>query len=129
MLLSLVPFVLMPVFYAMLVKVAAFLLRRIDLSWKHALLFGLIALTVGALGTFANLATGQALPALLAGLLGISIQLALAGWYFGSRARTASGELIGFTRGALLSLVALGLVFAIGLGAAVLLELKHAGQS
>ncbi|KQV60832.1 hypothetical protein ASC95_05240 [Pelomonas sp. Root1217] len=118
---ALVPLLLVPLLYAVLVKLAARLLRRMQLSWKHALLFGLIALVVGAIGTVANQSTGRVLPALVAGLLGVAIQLVVGGWYLGPRARTASGELIGFGRGALLSLVAFGIVFAIGIAAAFLL--------
>jgi hypothetical protein len=125
----LLPLALLPGVYAVLVKLAAFLLRQTQLSWKHALLFGLIALLVAAIGALANRAAGQVLPALFVGLVGIAVQLVLGGWYFGPRARTASGEPVGFSRGMLLSLVAFGIVFAVGVALAVLVPaLQNASQ-
>ena len=128
-LLSLLPLAFMPLLFALLVKVAAFLLRRTTLSWKHALVFGLLALAVGAIGTVTNLASGRVLPPLLTGLVGIAIQVAVGGWYFGPRARTTANEPVGFVRGMLLSLIAFGIVFVLGVVAAVLIPaLQHASQ-
>jgi len=107
------PLLLAPVLYAALVKIAALILRRIQLSWKHALLFGLLAMAVGAVTTFANFATGRIVPVPLAVLLGVAIQLAIGGWYLKDRAQLASGAPIGLVRGALLPLVAIAIVFAV----------------
>jgi hypothetical protein len=126
---SLLPLVLLPVIYASLIKLAARLLRRTQLSWKHAILFGTIALVVGVIGTLANQSTGQVLPPLVAGLIGKAIQLALGGWYLGTRALAVSDEPVGFGRGVLLSLIALGIVFGIGVAATALLPaLQHASN-
>lgn len=129
-LISFLPILFVPVLYALLVKLAAVLLRRTKLSWKHAFLFGLLALVVGAIGTFGNLALGHTLPALLVGIVGIAIQLSLGGWYFGPRAKNKEGEPIGFTRGMLLSLIALGIVFVVGVVSAIVVPaLQHGTQA
>lgn len=108
------PFLLLiPVMYAALVKAAALILHRIKLSWKHALLFGLLAMVVGATFTFANLAARQVVPASLTALFGVAVQLALGSWYFKDRARLASGSSVGIVRGALLPLIAIGFVFVL----------------
>ena len=119
--LMLVPLLLVPVFYALLVKFAAFLVRRTQLSWKNALVFGLLTLAVALVGALANRITGQLLPVFLVGLLGIAIQLAVGGWYLGPRATTSLGEQLGFGRGVVLSLATFGIVFVVGILLAVVL--------
>ena len=109
------PFLFIPVLYAGLVKVAALILRRIELSWKHALIFGLLATVIGAIGTFANVATERGLPTILAGLIGVAIQLALGSWYFKDRARLVSGSPVGLVRGALLPLIAIAFSFVLAI--------------
>ena len=128
--LILLPIALVPVLYALLLKLSAFLLRRTQMSWKHAFVFGLLGLAVGVVGSLANRVTGYALPGLVVGLLGFAIQISLGGWYFGPRARTAAGEAVGFARGALLSLVSFAIVFLFGVGAAILVPvLQNASQA
>lgn len=104
------PLLLTPLLYAALIKVAAFILRRIKVSWKHALLFVLLAMVVGAMGAFANLATDRVIPAPLVGLISVAVQLALGSWYFKDRARLVSGAPVGLGRGALLALIAIAFV-------------------
>lgn len=101
------PLLLTPVLYAALVKLSALFLRRIQLSWKHALVFGLLAMLVGTIGAFANFATGRVIPAPLAVLIGVAVQLALGSWYFKERACLVSGSPVGRVRGALLPLIAI----------------------
>lgn len=110
---TLLPLLLTPFFYGALIKLAALLYRRIQLSWKHAFLFGLLSMAVGGTMTFANIATGRVAPVPLVLLLSMSTQLALGGWYFKDRARMASGDPIGHVRGALLPVLAFALVFAV----------------
>lgn len=121
---------LLPLFYALFTKAAAFLFRRTQLSWVHAIVFGVLVLLVGGVGTVLNRVMGMPLPLPLAVLLGLVTLLAVGGWYLGPRAKTAEGAPLQFKGGALLSLVAYGLVFALGIGAAVLLPLlQHARQA
>ena len=128
--LVLLPLFLVPFFYAALVKLAALLFRRTKLSWKHALLFGLMAFVVGVAGTLLNKATGSVLPLPLAALIGLSIQLALGGWYLGSRASTQQGAPLAFKGGVVLSLVAYLIVVIVGVIAAVVVPLmQQAGHA
>ena len=127
-LLSLLPLALMPALYAALVKLAAFLLRRTQLSWPQALLYGLAAVGAGIVGTFIRLATANVLPGLVLGALGIAIQLVLGGWYLGPRARTAAGEPIGFARGMLIPLLAGGIILVFSIGLIAVLPAQPAGQ-
>jgi hypothetical protein len=116
---------LVPLAYAVLFKLAAFLFRRARLSWRHALVFGLLALGVGAVGALGTRALGAALPALLLALVGVAFQLALGGWYFGPRVTSAQGQPFGFRKGVLLSLAAYAIVFLVGVAAAVLGPAMH----
>jgi hypothetical protein len=127
---ALLPLALVPCLYAALVKVAAFLFRRTQLRWSHALVYGFLALVVGAAGTLLNRVLGSPLPLPLALLGGLALQLTLGGWYFGPRATTATGASLEFKGGVLLSLVAYGLVFVLGVVVAVVVPaLYRAGQA
>jgi hypothetical protein len=128
--LVLLPLLLVPFLYAALVKLAAFVFRRTKLSWKHALLFALMAFLVGVAGTLLNKATGSLLPLPLAALISFSIQLALGGWYLGSRASTQQGAPLAFKGGIVLSLVAHLMVVVAGVAAAVVVPLvQQAGHA
>jgi len=121
------PLLLMPFFYAALTKAAAFLLRRTQLSWLHALVFSALSLFVGGAGAILNRAVGMPLPWPLTILLALAAFLALGGWYLGPRAKSVDGIALQFKGGALLSLVAYCLVFVLGIGVAVLVPLmQHA---
>ena len=121
---------LVPFLYAALVKLAALLFRRTKLSWKHALLFALMAFLVGVAGTLLNKTTGSLLPVPLAALIGLSIQLALGGWYLGSRASTQQGAPLAFKGGVVLSLVVYLIVVLIGVTTAVVVPLmQQAGRA
>ena len=120
----------MPALYALLTKAAAFLFRRTQLRWLHAFVFGVLVLLVGGTGAFLNQAAGKPLPMVLSILLGLTSLLLVGGWYLGPRAKTSDGAALQFKGGVLLSLVAYGLVFALGLVVAVLMPfLLHARQA
>jgi hypothetical protein len=126
---TLLPLALMICTYAVLVKLAAFLFRRTNLKWKHALVFCVLVVVVGGGAAFLNQVSGRMVPLLVAIPVGVALQLALEGWYFGPRATTISGAPLEFKGGVLISLVAYAMVFAIGVLAAILLPmLPHAGQ-
>jgi hypothetical protein len=108
-LLSLLPLVLIPAWYAVLLKVAALILRRAKLGWKHALVLGVLGSAVGLIGTVANMAAGFVIPTLVGVLLGTALQAAVGGWYLRSRATTATGTPFRFSQGALLSSMAAGM--------------------
>lgn len=111
-LLSLLPLLLAPVFYAALVKLSALVFRRTQLKWRQALLYGVLAVVLVSVGKLATLATGQFL---LTTLMSLAVQVAFGGWYLKDRARTTSGSPVGFYRAAMLAAIpiAFGLVFAV----------------
>lgn len=124
---SLLPLALALVLYTLLTKLAAKLYGSSRLSWKHAFSFGALAMLVGGLGALLNFASGFVLGPLLGVILGITIQLALSGWFLGSRALTPTGEAVAFKGGVLIAAIAFGIVFAIGIVAAVLVPLLGRG--
>lgn len=111
-LLFMVPFLLTPVFYAALVKLSALVLRRTQLKWRQALLYGLLSVVLISVGKLAAMETGQFL---LAALVSVAVQVAFGGWYLKDRARTTSGSPVGFSWAALLAAIpiAFGLVLAV----------------
>ena len=113
----------MVVLYAALAKLAARLLRRTQLSWKHSFAYGAIAVLAGTIGTVIHQSLGGVLPLPVALALGIGMQLGIGGWFLGSRALTASGEQVGFKGGVLLSLVATGIILAFGILAGVVIPM------
>jgi hypothetical protein len=118
--LTILPLALVPLLFALLIKLAAFVLRRTVLSWRHAFTLGFLAFVIGGLGMAINFASGRVLPPLLTSLIGIAIQVALGGWYLGPRARTRDDQPVGFVRGMLLSLTYLGIVLVLSVLLAVL---------
>jgi hypothetical protein len=127
---SLLPIALVPCLYAALVKLAAFVVRRTKLRWSQALIYGVLALVVGAAGAVLNKASGSLLPLPVALLAGLAVQLVLGGWYFGPRATNTAGTPIRFKGGVVLSLVAYLLVFALGVLAAIVVPaLNRGGQA
>lgn len=127
MILQFLPLLLAPLLYAALAKAAAFLFRRTQLSWLHALVFGFLVLLIGGAGAVLNRISGFPLPTAVALLLGLIVLLMLGGLYLGPRARTAGGVALQFKGGVLLALVMYGLVFVLGIIAAVGLPmLQHA---
>ena len=115
------PLALMPFFYGAIVKLAAFLFRRTQLRWPHAIVYGLIVIVVGALGALLNRSSGFSLPLPAAIVCGLALQLSLGGWYFGSRATTSCGSSLHFKGGVMLSLIAYGIIIAVGIAFAIIL--------
>lgn len=124
---SLLPIALAPCFYAVLVKLAAFIVRRTKLRWSQAFIYGVLAVVAAGIGAVLNVATGSLLPLPVALLAGLALQLLLGGWYFGSRAVNAAGSTIEFKGGVILSLVAYVLAFNLGILAAVIVPVLHHG--
>lgn len=127
LILSLIPLFLVPFFYALFVKLAALLLRRTILSWKHAISFGGLAIAIGALGTAINYASGRLLPPLLTVLLGVATQLAFGGWYLGPRAQSSEGNSVGFVRGIFIALIAVCIFLSLGVAVTLLFPQHQTG--
>ena len=124
---SLLPLALTFVFFALLTKLAARLYRSSRLSWKHAFAFGALAVLVGGAGALLNYASGFVLGPFLGSILGVSVQLALGGWFLGPRAIAPTGAAVAFKGGALIAAIVFGIVFVIGVVAGVLVPLLGRG--
>ena len=128
--LSLIPLVLAFLAYALFVKVAARVVRRASLSWRHALLFSVLALAAGVLGALLlSIAGASGAPAL--GLIGgLVVNLVLGGWYLGKRATKPDGRPVDVTGGVVIAGSA-WIVAILFFGAMVLLPqlLLRSGQA
>jgi|SRR5688572_4711461 hypothetical protein len=126
---SLLPFAFTIFAYVVCIKLAARLFRRTQLSWKHALFFGVLLFVllfvVGALVRRLNPVPGPVLAAVVYLAVDLAAQLAVGGWFLGARARTTAGAPVGLKGGALLSLIAYGLVFVLSLAAAAAPPIFH----
>jgi putative Mn2+ efflux pump MntP len=128
--LSLLPLALMFAVYAVFMKLAARLYRKTSLSWKHAIVFSVLAIVLGVAASFLVKVLGGTVVLPVAVILGLALQLALGGWYLGTRARSSSGEPIAFKGGVLLALIAYALLASIGVVAAILIPLfQRASQA
>jgi hypothetical protein len=120
---GLVPLVFTILAYVVCIKLAARLFRRTQLSWKHALPFGVllfvVLFVVGALVRWLNPVPGPVLASVVFLAVDLAAQLAVGGWFLGPRARTRAGAPVGFKGGLLLSLLAYGLVFILSIAATV----------
>ena len=110
---SLLPILLCLVLLTTFVKLSAYLYKRTTLKWSHALiyvvLFFIFVVVVG--GT--NKALGSPLPLLVGIALSLAVQVLLAGWYLGSRAKTKEGDSLAFRRGAILGAISYGTTVAV----------------
>ena len=92
---------------AAFLKLSARALRSTFVSWKHALIWGAIAMVVG---TLATVTMRLVVPEL--GLIGLVagplLQVFLGAWYLGTRATSASGAPVGYKFAAVLVAVAVG---------------------
>ncbi len=122
-LVAFLPLVFSFVLFALLAKFAARLYRSSKLSWKHAFVYGLLVMFIGGAGAFVNILGGTVLGSLLGLFLGLTLQLALGGWYLGSRVILPNGEFLGFKGGGVIAVITFGIIFAIGLTAAVIVPL------
>ena len=122
---SLLPLAFTIFAYVVCIKLAARLYRRAQLNWKHAVVFGVaLFLVLFAVGACVRWLTPVSVPvffSLLNIATGLLAQLALGAWFLGPRARTMAGAPIAFKGGALLALIAYGLVFFLTIAATAVL--------
>jgi hypothetical protein len=121
-LLSYLPLVLLALAEAGLVKLVAVMFRW-RARWTTALVFSALVIAVNAAGTVPLRVFDLYLPLFLGILFSLAVQTALGGWLLGTQAAIASGEPLGFRRGALLSLIAYSLMLVLGVALWVLLSL------
>ena len=112
--LSFIPLLLSVALYTSLVKLAAFLYQRALLGWRDACIFSLILLMVLGAGTLLNRLSGNAVPIAVLVAAGLVIQVGIGAWFLAPRARDASGQQLGSKGGAVLALIAYGLIASLG---------------
>ena len=111
---SLLPIALIFAFIACSVKVAARLLRRTVVSWKHSVLFGVFLAALTIAKSASGLLFSSFMPPLVALLFGLTISITFGAWYFRTRALTVAGAPLGWQGGLQLSALAVGLLVAVG---------------
>ena len=122
---GLVPIVFTILAYVACIKLAARLFQRTQLSWKHALLFGVllfvVLFVVGGLLRWLNPVSGPVLASVVYLAVDLAAQLTVGGWFLGPRARTKAGMPVELKGGALLALISYALVFVLSLAATAVL--------
>ena len=116
-LLALVPLVFAVVLVACLAKLAALLLQRTRLRWKHSFMFAALMTLMTTLRLALLPAPALAGHPVISMAIGCSVVIALGGWWFRGRAHTVAGLPFNFGRAAALTAitVAFGVLPATGL--------------
>lgn len=112
LLLSFIPFLIVLALCAAYAKLAARIFRRSSLSWRDSFLFALLLGLLSIAGRAISIAFGHSLPIAFGLSVGLAINLLLGGWFFGTRATDTQGQLLGWGRGMLLSVILFGLLAA-----------------
>jgi hypothetical protein len=124
-LLSLIPFVVifLITFFivAGFVKLAARLLRRARVSWKHSFDFGAILAALVVAKYSSDVLFSSFLAPAIALTLGTIAALGTGAWFFSTRAGTEKGGLLGWRGGLLLTGITLVLSLAFNLALALLI--------
>jgi hypothetical protein len=107
---SFLPFLIVLALCAVYAKLAARIFRRSLLSWRDSFLFALLLGLLTIAGRASSIAFGHSLPIALGLLVGVAINLLLGGWFFSARATDRQGQVLGWGRGMLLSLILFGLL-------------------
>ena len=112
---SIVPLLVSVALYTSINKLAAFLYKRARLSWRDACIFSLILLMVLGTATLLNRLSGNVMPIAVLVAAGLVIQAGIGAWFLAPRARTAAGVPLGSRGGAVLALIAYGLMGGVAL--------------
>lgn len=112
---SIVPLLVSVALYTSINKLAAFLYKRARLSWRDACIFSLILLMVLGTATLLNRLSGNVVPIAVLVAAGLVIQAGIGAWFLAPRARTAAGVPLGSRGGAVLALIAYGLMGGVAL--------------
>ena len=114
-LLQLIPmavFIALPTVY---VRLAARLVRRCTVTWHHAVLYALLFVGVALVGRTAAWLSASWLPPLLEIAVAVVLNIAVGAWFLRTRARTSSGQVVGWVGGAQISGVTVALMGVTGL--------------
>lgn len=109
------PIVLLLCTFALSAKFAAFLSRRLKLSWAMSFLYALIVVLISVAVRSGLAATGAAISEVIGSILGIAAQLAVSTWFFSIRATNESGEPAGWRGGLLLAVITLVILVVVSL--------------
>jgi hypothetical protein len=115
LLLSLFPLVLAIAIFGGIVKLAARVLKRTQVSWIQGVHLGIILLVIAVIKRFSGLDALISLPPALALALSVVVSLGIGAWFLSTRAVTSNGDLIGLRGG--LKLAGLSMAIVSGLGA------------
>jgi hypothetical protein len=124
-LIILLPLVVLLGMFALSAKLAAFLLRRIKLSWGMSFLYALIVILASAAVRMVLAALGAPISGATAGSVGLIAQLAIGTGFFAYRAKSESGAAAGWRGGLLLTVVALLIVIVVAMLLMVLATAMH----
>src|SRR5262245_9798654 len=112
-LLGFVPVLVVFGLYVVSIRLSARLFRRSRLSWKHSLQFSVIVMSVAIGGRALQRFYDWTVPLPAGLIIGVSLQVALGGWFLGPRACSASGQPLGFSGGAQLTALWLAFVMVV----------------
>ena len=107
---QLLPLLIVLVLYAVLVKLAARILRVSQVGWAQAFQFAAVVMIVSIAGRWLTAYVGS-MPLVAALVFGFSVQVALGAWFFRERALAANGQELGWGGGAKLTALAVGMLF------------------
>jgi hypothetical protein len=120
--LSLIRIILLCVFYAVVVKFAAFLLRRSKVSWKHSFFFAIYLMVIVIAERALSFELGGFFSSFWVILVHLSLFMVLGSWYFSTRGTNKNGDsILGWLGGMKLML----LLMFFGVIGAVFLEVIH----
>ena len=122
---SFVPLFLMIFVITGMFKLAARLMRRVQVSWKHCWMFALMLALVAILRAMAGLALSAVLPPLMAFVFGLAITALLGAWFFRNRASTAAGVLLGWSGALQLTALGMGLLMGLALIGFAAVQILH----
>jgi hypothetical protein len=110
MLLFVVPLylVVIAILFAGTARLAASLRGQKDLAWKHAFIFGVVAVPLFHVGSLIRLGSWL-LPLIFLWLL----PSLWGAWYFRMHVRLPSGEALSFREGFIRSLISVGMIFSV----------------
>lgn len=114
-LISVILIVAIYVVYASIIKLAAFLLRRSIISWKHCFLFSLIFVTVSTIIRAVLLHTGVTIPIPFNFVFGYLLMVAAGAWFFRTRITDSQGNIKNWRGGIQLMSIVYGLIVILGI--------------
>lgn len=101
-------------------KLAARMMRRTSLSWKHSVIFGIFVAMLKSANHLAGDWMGTELGYGISVIFGLCVTAVIGGWFFRFRATTTTGEAVGWRRGMQLAALGFALMMVATLAIAVL---------